>query len=425
MIPAIPAMLGVPARDGRRLVADPALPSYVTLSRSHASARATALGADDVTWAEFAADLPRQHGSARRLLVEGTRGNRVRNPRAEGAAAGTPGTMPTYWSVSGLPSGIASTVVGVVTVNGVQCLRIRLAGTPAATATARLEPEALNAMAAANGQSWTASAFLRLQAGSQANLGMALRLMGRDAGFGAFNLVSSSVTLGAGLVRSAVSTTIGNATVATVSTDLTLSFTLNQAVDCTFDIGWPQAEQASFASTPVLPVAGTPAASTRNADLLTATLASVGIGANGACTVLVWAVLPQAAPSTLDQMLVSIDDGTNNNRYRLFNPAGGSGINVGRSTSGTGLTGAAGSMTPGTPSKVGMSVDGAGRVTGSVNGAAVVAQTGGPTGGLTTFRIGNNASNSGPLCGLMSECRVFPFATPDAALPAMVAALPG
>ncbi len=425
MIAALPAVLGVPARGGRRLVAEPVLPPYVALSRAPAASRATALGADDATWVEFAPDLPRFHGSARRLLIEGTRGNRVRNPRAEGAAAGTPGTMPAYWSISGLPAGIASTVVGVVTVNGVQCLRLRLAGTPGATATARLEPEPLNTIAAANGQSWTTSAFLRLQAGSQANLGMGLRIMGRDAGFSAYNLVSTPVVLGTGLARSAASTTLANAAVATASTDLTMSFTLNQPVDCTFDIGWPQAEQAGFASTPVLPPAGAPAASTRNADLVTTTLASLGIAANGACTVLVWAVLPQAAPSSLDQMLVSIDDGTNNNRYRLFNLAGGVAVNVGRSTGGSGLTGTAGTITPGTPFRAGMSVDGTGRVAGSVNGAAVVAQSGGPTGGLTTLRIGNNAAGSGPLAGLVAECRVFPFAVPDTVLPGLVAALPG
>ena len=43
----------------------------------------------------------------------------------------------------------------------------------------------------------------------------------------------------------------------------------------------------------------------------------------------------------------------------------------------------------------------------------------------TTLRIGNNATNSGPLCGLIGECRVLPYAVSDNALPSVVAALPG
>ncbi|MGG5821512.1 phage head spike fiber domain-containing protein [Falsiroseomonas sp. HW251] len=425
MIPIAPAALGVPHRGGRRLIADPGLDPLVALSRTQTATRATAIGADDLTWSEFAADAVRFQGSARRLLIEGTRSNRIRNPRAEGAVAGTPGTLPTNWAISGLPSGVASSVVGIVTTNGVQGLRIRVSGTPASTTTARLDLETLTSITAANGQTWTGSAFVRLQAGSPANLGLSLRVMGRDNVQAAFNMVATAITLGGSLARSAATTTIATATVVTATLDLQLSFTLNQAVDCTFDIGWPQMEQASFASSPILPVAGTPAVSTRSADLLTATLPSLGIGANGACTVLAWALLPQASPSSVDQNLVSIDDGTTNNRYRIFNVAGGSAVNVGRSTGGTGLTSLAGTMTAGTAFKAGMSVDGAGRVAGSVNGAAAVAQTGGPTAGLTTLRIGNNAGNTGPLCGVIPECRVLPFAVSDATLAGLVASLPG
>jgi hypothetical protein len=424
MIAVIPAILGVPHRGGRRLVANPGLNPAVTLSRPQTGTRTTAQGSDNVTWAEFNADAVRFHGSARRLLVEGTRSNRIRNPRAEGALAGTPGTLPTNWTLTGLPAGISYSVVGINTVSGVQCLRIRVNGTPAATATARLEYETASTIPAANGQAWAGSAFLRLHAGAQTNLGLALRIMGLDAALAALNTISTAVTLTTTLTRQAAVTTIASASATYATSDLLLSFTLNQAVDCTFDIGWPQTELGSFASSPILPTAGTPAVSTRNADLLMATLASLGIGANGACTVLFWGILPQASPASVDQNLVSIDDGTVNNRYRMFNVAGGAGINVGRSTAGTGLTSLAGTMTAGTAFKAGMSVDGAGRVAGSFNGAAAVAQTGGPTSGMTTLRIGNNAGNTGPLCGQIAEFRVLPYAVPDATLISLVASLP-
>jgi len=423
MIAVAPALLGVDATSGRRLVAGGALHPLVTATRAHSS-RATAPGADDATWSEFAADQPRFAGPAARLLIEGQRSNRIRNPRAENAVAGTPGTMPTYWNLTGLPSGVGASVLGVVTVGGVQCLRLHISGTPSATASGRIEAESMSSIAATNGQGWTASKFLRLHAGSQSGLGLTLRVMGRDSAFAAYSMATAPIVLTGALERRAVTTSLQSTSVVAASCDIQLSFTLNQPVDCTFDIGWPQMEQASFASSPVLPLAGATGMSTRGADLLTASLASLGIGSDGACTVLVRAMVPQNAAS-LDQMLASVDDGTNNNRYRMFNVAGGASVNVGRSFANSGLTSPAGTLTAGTPFRVGMSIDGAGRVAGSFNGGAVIAHAGGPTSGLTTLRIGNNASNSGPLCGHVGEFRVLPYAVADAALPGLVASLPG
>jgi hypothetical protein len=424
MIAVAPALLGVHGTTGRRLVAGGALHPLVTATRGQSSSRTTALAADEATWSEFAANVPRFTGSATRLLIEGQRSNRIRNPRGENAVAGTPGTMPTNWSIDGLPSGIDASILGVFTVAGVQCLRLRLSGTPVATANARLECEGPAIIGASNGQGWTASVFVRLHAGSQANLGLALRVMGRDGALTDDDLVSSAIPLTAALERQTVSIKLSSPNVATASSDIELAFTLDQPVDCTLDLGWPQMEQASFASSPILPIAGSTGISTRGADLLTVSLASLGIGANGACTVLVWAMLPQAAAS-LDQMLAQVDDGTNNNRYRMFNVAGGTAVNVGRSLGGSGLTSTAGTIIPGTPFRLGMSIDGAGRVAGSFDGGTIVTRTGGPTEGLTTLRIGNNAGNSSPLCGQIAEFRVLPYSVADAALPGIVAALPG
>lgn len=349
----------------------------------------------------------------------------MRNPRAEGAAAGTPGTMPTNWALSGLPAGIASTVVGVVTVDGVQCLRLRVAGTPASASTPRLEVEGLSATAGANGQTWTVSKFLRIAAGTQANLELNLRMMGRDGSFSAYNIATVPLTPGGTLARQAATSAFSNAAIVFATADIQMVFTAGQAVDCTLDIGWPQLEQGAFASTPVLPIAGAPAVSTRGTDLATASLAALGIGASGACTILLWAVVPQPAPAGIEQTLVTLDDGTTDNRYRLFNAAGGSSVQVGRSTGGTSLNVAAGTMTPGTAFRAGVAINGAGRIAGSLNGGAAVAQTGGPTAGLTTLRLGDNAAGTGSLFGLVRECRVLPYAVSDAALPGLVAALPG
>jgi hypothetical protein len=397
------------------------------LARAQISARATALSADGATWSELGADTPRFNGTARRLLIEGQRTNSIRNPRCEGAVAGTPGTMPTHWSaISGLPSGVASEVVGVFAVNGVQCLRLRLSGTPGSTANARVEAEALTSIAGANGQTWTHSAFLRIASGNQTNLGLNLRAMGRDSGFTAYNLISVPMTLGAALTRFSAVSAFANAAIAYATGDIQLVFTSGLAVDCTFDIGWPQFGQAAFASTLVLPAVGAPSAATRGADLVSATLASLGIGAGGACTILFSGVVPQAAPSGVDQHIVQVDDGSDSNRFRLRVAAGGSNVQVGGTLAGSPVTAATlGAMTPGTLFRAGITMDGAGRIAGSLNGGAVQAVTGGPTSGLTTLRVGNNAANTAALFGEVAFLRVLPYRLSDAALPAAVAALAG
>jgi hypothetical protein len=197
------------------------------------------------------------------LLSEVERTNGIRNSTGVGAVAGTPGTVPTNWGIVGLPSGVTSQIVGVVVIGGVTCVRIRLSGTPAATLSGRIDFEGLTTVAAANGQTWTFSSWLRLHAGSQSNLGINVRVLGRDASFTGYNLVSTAVTFGVALSRSFVTSIFSNAAIIYATADLQLSFVSGQAVDCTFDVGFPQLELGATASTPI-PTSTT--AVTRTAD---------------------------------------------------------------------------------------------------------------------------------------------------------------
>jgi hypothetical protein len=197
------------------------------------------------------------------------------------------------------------------------------------------------------------------------------------------------------------------------------------AIDFTLRIAAPQLELAASTSTPILPPVGTPGASTRGADIVTATLASLGIGANGACTILGVAMLPQNAPAGTDQVLVQIGDGSDANRFRLRNAAGGATILAGRVTGGVAVDAASlGSMTAGTPFRVGVSIDGTGRIASCLDGGAVQVATGGPTSGLTTLWVGNNAASTAPMFGEVGVLTVMPLALADAELQARVAALP-
>ncbi len=91
-------------RLATRLVSGGQLNAPLVLTRAQATGvRSTAINADAVTRNEFAADIARFNGVARRLLVEGQRTNGIRNPRAEGSTAGilgAGGVMPTNWTLA-------------------------------------------------------------------------------------------------------------------------------------------------------------------------------------------------------------------------------------------------------------------------------------------------------------------------------------
>ena len=116
----------------------------------------------------------------------------------------------------------------------------------------------------------------------------------------------------------------------------------------------PQLELGSFASSPILPPAGSPQATTRGADLVSAILTTLGIRPTGACTLLLTGMLPQAAPAGAAQSLAQLDSGSDASAIVFDNAAGGSTLRVAGQTLGT--------MTAGTPFRIAASIDGAGRV---------------------------------------------------------------
>lgn len=429
MHPALVPMLGPAGRAGFTLVASSILNAPASLSRAQLAASATALGPDGLAWQSFGSHAPRFAGAPRRLLIEGQRTNSVRNPRGEGALAGVVGSggaLPTNWTQSRVPE-LTITVIGAVTVDGLPGVRVRIAGTTApGGGWALIEFEAAANIPAAPSQAWAGSLFWRLAAGSvPAGTVSRVFVSGRNASNAEVvaNIFSTTAAPAAALSRIIVPATLtGDATLARINHRAAWTFAASTAVDMTLDLCAPQLEQAAFASTPILPPAGAPAASTRGVDLLSASLASLGIGANGACTVLWSGVIPQPAPggaALASQFIACLDNGTDASRFVLGNLSGGPSVAVGANASFSAI----GTMTPGTPFRAGCSIDGAGRIAGSFNGNAVVAQTGGPTAGLTTLRIGNSASGNSALFGETALLRVVPGAMSDAALQAQVAAL--
>lgn len=95
------------------------------------------------------------------LPVSGVNYNR--NGYGAGAVTGTPGTAPTNWSVSpvaGLTSTITDLGVGVIDGVNVKLTRFDITGTAGATGDVTLFPESTTLIVAAEGQTWTTSAYI-------------------------------------------------------------------------------------------------------------------------------------------------------------------------------------------------------------------------------------------------------------------------
>jgi hypothetical protein len=398
---ALPALLGVHAAlsptppQAGVLVANGAIHPPLALLRAQVNSRATGLGADDATVQIFAADLPRFVGSGARLLVEGQRTNDMPSPLAFGAGSGwtalsggtgsPPVATPDYGAVAA-PDG-SFTATRLQLDKGAGTASTDQSGLSRNTTTSAARFVWVRTLAGtATVQIGTSST----SAGLQATVDTTWRRLGFSGGGGAHRIM------------------LNGAAGSSASADLLVW-------------GASSEPNGTFASALVLPAPGLSQASTRGADLVSASLATLGIGGNGACTVLWSGRLPQLATGSV-QTIIQMDDGTNTLRWVLDNQPTGSSIRLygtGTATVSTGLAAA------GAPLRMGVAFDGTGRAAACLNGAAAVIATGGPAAGLTTLRLGTNAAGGLGMFGETAFLQVLPTVLGDAALPAAVAALPG
>jgi hypothetical protein len=210
----------------------------------------------------------------RGLFNEAAATNGIRNASALGSVAGTPGTPPTNWSVTGPANGITRTIVGTGTEDGIQYIDVQYAGTPSASSSVVILPEGTAIVAALTGQTWTASLFVRLTAGTLTNAALRIETAERD---NAGALLSQSLLAitptGAALKtqRSDLSRTFGDAAAAFATNSLRVSYTSALPIDLTLRIGLPQLVQAAA---PTSPIVTTTVAVTRAADVLTLPVAN-------------------------------------------------------------------------------------------------------------------------------------------------------
>jgi len=255
------------------------------------------------------------------VLLEPAGTNHVRNNTMAGAVVGTPGTNPTNWGVS---TGFASIseVVAVGSEDGIDYVRYRFSGTPSGIGL--LFFETATGIAAANGEEWTSSFYLRIVDGDFTNLTSlrarfdqrsASAFLSEKVGGDVKDLVTSEFN------RVILTATTDEATIANVRPCLEMDWDGSGVVDFTIDIGVPQMEKYHVA-TSVIKTSG--AATARIADTVTGLAtglnpaagmgvvseAAVDIRTTGSVTPRIWQM--DNGANGLDRFLEFINEGTGN-----------------------------------------------------------------------------------------------------------------
>jgi hypothetical protein len=246
--------------------------------------------------------------AAQGLLIEEARTNSIRNNTMVGAVAGTPGTAPTNWVVTGLATGIDREIVGVGTENGVTYIDVRFFGTATASSAHIVAFEAANQIAATSGQTWAASTYAKISGGSLTNVGTVnILTQGRDAGNTTFTeTFTTPFTPTATLTRFAAASALANASTAFVRTSISVTYLNGAAIDITLRIGLPQLELGAFA-TSVIPTTTT--ALTRAVDVASVNTLSPWYNAS-ASTIYAEVAVPQLGRSARPW---TVDDGSMSN----------------------------------------------------------------------------------------------------------------
>jgi hypothetical protein len=331
--------------------------------------------------------------AAQGLLIEEARTNGIRNNTMVGAVAGTPGTLPTNWSVSG-GTGLTREIVGTGTFNGVTYIDIKLSGSSSASFL-DLYFEPTNGIAAVNGQTWSAAYWVQVVAGSLTNVSSvnlaALQFDSGLASLGSATNGTASASAGSTWQRITRTHTTNNAATAYIRPYIALGLSTGVAIDITLRIGLPQLELGAFA-TSVIPTTTT--ALTRAADV--ASVNTLSPWFNATESTLYMEMTPVGVTATAGAPYVEIDNGALTERIRMIQTSTSTMQNVttvANVTSGNSVTPAT-TYTANTTYKVavGIKLD---DMQSAVNGVAGTVDTTTliPT-GLTTLRFARTSSGS-------------------------------
>jgi hypothetical protein len=380
--------------------------SGIYLGRAQLNAGATALAYAPTT--SVAAPVTY---ACKGFLIEEQRTNVVRNNTMAGASAGTPGTDPTNWSITGATSGITKAIVGVGTESGVDYIDVSFTGTASSAVNFFINTDGATSQAASSGQAWTASAYIRKISGNSPSATFLMASSGRTSGGGAneSNTVALTPT-NAGLInqRSSVTANLVNASTAFILQYIQCGFASGEVANLVLRIGLPQLELGPKASSPIRT---TSAQVTRAADI--PTVGNVTPWFNTMEGTFVAQFDPGVTTGQFSTAFV-IDDGTANNIIRAIRntsssqkfgvTAGGvAQANIGLNTITTTTKLAAVYKV----NDISAAEDG---VLGTPDTVATIPS------GLTTLRLGHDLGPANSLNGVLASFQYYPFRRPPADL---------
>ena len=215
------------------------------------------------------------NGTYQYLVYESAATNYIRNPLLVGAASGTPGTMPTYWNAPSLTgTGLTQQIVGVGVESGIPYIDIRFYGnTTNAVNLTIVDETGTSSIPALNGQSFTISSYNKLSSGTLNNASN-WYCGGHEYNSGGNFLTTFSNSIpspnSTALVGQRISTTYTCNMQATTNLGVWFGCAIanNVHVDFTLRTGAHQIENGSYATSLILPAAGTTGSTSRAADQL-------------------------------------------------------------------------------------------------------------------------------------------------------------
>lgn len=348
-------------------------------------------------WSSVAANTLRR--SDKGTLIEEARTNSLRNNSTTGAVAGSPGTLPTNWSLS-TPTGLTRTIA-LGTTNGIEYIEINWVGTAGITAQFVVNMETTATIAALNGDVWTVGFWWSNAVATGIGV-INGSLVVQDSGGATLTSLGPITGLnGAAWGRLSGTSTITDPTAAFIRPRIaTATVTSGTVVNFTLRIGWPQLEIGTGITSPIRT---TSAAVTRAADVVSVNLPATF----GASYTLRGKGTPNlAAGSTADQYLVTVSDGTSSNRWGVLRLATTGIPNWILNSTKTGIGAVAWAQST---SKRVAATNAVSSQAGSFDGAAVTTGSSAtsPT-GLTVVSIGNDGAGAGQFNGYVERILIWP-----------------
>jgi Putative phage tail protein len=366
------------------------LPGIITVSRASSGYAEFNSG----HWASFAANTARRTDKG--LLVEGVRTNWIQNNAMIGAVGGTPGTDPNRWVVE-MTAPVAKTIIATGTTLGIDYIDYRFAGTAPAPGYFAFYYDSANLSTPAEaGQAWVLSWFDAIIAGSFAGVGTA-RLQQFDSGGGLLVNTDAAVPIPTGsLVRRTSAGTLTAPTTAFVRALIFYSYAAGP-IDVTLRIGWPQLEQAAFASSPIRT---TNAVATRAADIVTL-IAPPGIGSEYT----IFGKATPAAPSSYGAQRIAAIHGAASDSWSA-------GRELGNAVAVLSAGGTSATLTGGAMLGAGAQIAAAYRIADQAlvlnGGAAATGASALAPAGLNTVAIGHGAAGAAPWGGYIERVAIWP-----------------